>query len=276
MTRLGRLSGMSLVAAVVPALAAAQVPDRHPRIELGVHGGSFLQDDRPLAAGPRLVVNFDDRTALDVTADLQTLGPAGPSFEIKHDLVMARLRRAVHPLSRGDVYVTVGGGLRRVVIRVPPVTLPSGTGVPGDEASETLPVASAGAGVQFQVTPIVRVFAESDVVFTDEFFGRAMAGVAVSIGRARRPDDRYALADPIRDGTMLGAKIGAAGGAGLGIFAALIVCALDDCSDGLLVGTLMTGIGTGIGAVTGAMIDSFREARSGTVRRPAIGGVVRW
>jgi hypothetical protein len=102
--------------------------------------------------------------------------------------------------------------------------------------------------------------------------------------------------DPIRNGTVLGAKIGGFGALLPSVLTSLLYCALDDdgCSAGevLWINGLFVGIGTGVGAAIGALTDSLRERRVQLYRRgssssmtlaPIVGGhqlggraVIRW
>jgi hypothetical protein len=110
------------------------------------------------------------------------------------------------------------------------------------------------------------------------------------------PDDIAAIdtTDPIRNGTVRGAKIGAIGGAGQAVFVSLLLCAMEECDAQELVGVNATlvGIGTGVGAAIGALADSLRERREPLYRRRGaaaftitpllgkqalgVGGVIRW
>jgi hypothetical protein len=70
--------------------------------------------------------------------------------------------------------------------------------------------------------------------------------------------------DPIRNGTVLGAKIGSLGAVLPSVLVTLLLCTLEDgCGAGevLWANGLLIGIGAGVGAATGALTDSLRERR---------------
>jgi hypothetical protein len=110
------------------------------------------------------------------------------------------------------------------------------------------------------------------------------------------PDDVRAIdtTDPIRNGTVLGAKIGGIGSLALSIPVTLIYCAFERCDGGdvLVINGVFIGIGAGVGASMGALADSLRERRVPVYRRggstsvmltPIVGGhrlgggaVIRW
>lgn len=101
--------------------------------------------------------------------------------------------------------------------------------------------------------------------------------------------------DPIRNGTVLGAKIGGFGALVPSVLITFLVCALEEeCGVGevLWVNGVLVGMGAGVGAATGALADSLRERRVPLYRRggstsvmlaPIVGGhrlggraVIRW
>lgn len=77
--------------------------------------------------------------------------------------------------------------------------------------------------------------------------------------------------DPIRNGTVLGAKIGTVGALVPAVFATLGLCLSEQCGvdDVLLINGILVGIGAGVGAATGALADSLRERRVPLYRRGA-------
>jgi hypothetical protein len=76
--------------------------------------------------------------------------------------------------------------------------------------------------------------------------------------------------DPIRNGTVLGAKIGGLGAIAPAVLVTGLLCVLEDgCSASEVLGVngLLIGMGLGIGAATGALADSLRERRVPLYRR---------
>jgi hypothetical protein len=75
--------------------------------------------------------------------------------------------------------------------------------------------------------------------------------------------------DPVRNGTVLGAKIGGIGSLALSIPVTLLYCAFEGCDgvDVLVINGVFIGIGAGVGASMGALADSLRERRVPLYRR---------
>jgi hypothetical protein len=82
--------------------------------------------------------------------------------------------------------------------------------------------------------------------------------------------------DPIRNGTVLGAKIGGFGAIAPSVFITYVACAFEEeCGvrEVLWVNGILVGMGVGIGAAMGALADSLRERRVPLYRRPDSTGV---
>jgi hypothetical protein len=82
--------------------------------------------------------------------------------------------------------------------------------------------------------------------------------------------------DPIRNGTVLGAKIGGLGALVPSVLISYLVCALElECGvdDVLWFNGVMVGMGAGIGAAAGALADSLRQDRVSLYRRGGPTGV---
>lgn len=76
--------------------------------------------------------------------------------------------------------------------------------------------------------------------------------------------------DPVRNGTVLGAKIGSVGALVPSVLLTFLVCALaEECGLGEVLGIngLLVGMGASVGAATGALVDSLREGRVPLYRR---------
>ena len=112
-----------LVASLAARDAVAQTAA--PRLELGLDATSLLDPDRSgLARGPRLVVNFDGRNALQVTTSFQALSPSEPFVSRENDLYLAAFKRVVHANGPLRVFTTLGGGLSRTVVAARETSFP--------------------------------------------------------------------------------------------------------------------------------------------------------
>jgi hypothetical protein len=82
--------------------------------------------------------------------------------------------------------------------------------------------------------------------------------------------------DPIRNGTVLGAKIGGLGALVPSVLITLLVCSLEkdcDAGDVVWINGFLVGMGAGVGAATGALADSLRERRVPLYRRGGASGL---
>jgi hypothetical protein len=82
--------------------------------------------------------------------------------------------------------------------------------------------------------------------------------------------------DPIRNGTVLGAKIGGLGALVPSVLISYLICAFEPgcgTDDVLWFNGVMVGLGAGIGAATGALADSLRQHRVPLYRRGGPTGV---
>jgi hypothetical protein len=322
---------IAFVAGVAVGDAGAQ--SAVPPMEIGVDvSGTVVPDRRGVQWGPRVVVNFDGRDSLQLTASLQRLSP-WQGARRKTDLYLASYRRLL--LSAGAVRLsaTLGGGLERTVIVTPaitfgdpPITFPSSRG------AEVLPVFTTGGVVDLRLGSRAAIVLESSFVLTDVIGGRFSGGLVVPlrpyapepgrlapsvpwarldagdrawvttsdgrevdgevIGRSaatltlRTRSGMVAVSadvvraidttDPIRDGTVIGAKIGALGALVPAVFATLLYCSLEEnCGGGEVVwiNGMLIGMGVGVGAATGALADSLREGRVPLYRRGGSAGV---
>ncbi len=108
-----------------------------------------------------------------------------------------------------------------------------------------------------------------------EVVGRSAATLTLRTRTGRvsfTADDVRAIdtTDPIRNGTVLGAKIGSFGALVPSVLITYLVCALEEeCGAGevLWVSGVLVGMGAGVGAATGALADSLRERRVPLYRR---------
>jgi hypothetical protein len=191
-----RIIALVTVAGLAPAAVRAQSVT--PRVEVGFEASALLTRNRDgLATGPRLVVNFNARTALSVTASLQPLSSDSPLFQMKTDLFLATLKRVVGSAGPARVFATIGGGAEYVVIHTPvfvfgdpPVTFPATTG------RQLRPAFAIGGGVDFRIGSRLAVVLESVVVLTERFDGRLSAGLLVPLGRYSQPAPPLASSVP--------------------------------------------------------------------------------
>ena len=171
-----------LVASLGVRDASAQ--SASPTVEVGLDlSASLIPDQGGFHGGPRVVVNFDGRNAVQVTAGLQKLSTWSNFAQKKTDLYRAAYKRLVYAGSPVRVSTLLGGGLERTVIVTPattfgnpPVTFPSTRGV------QVLPAVTGGAAIDFRLGRRAAVVFESSFVLTDTFDGRLSAGLLVPIG----------------------------------------------------------------------------------------------
>ncbi|MCC7010047.1 MAG: hypothetical protein IT184_14665 [Acidobacteria bacterium] len=176
-----------------PAAHQAAAQTAAPAVELGIDASALLIRDRGgLARGPRLVVNFDGRNALQVTTSLQALSPSEPLTKRTTDLHLAAFKRVVHAEGPVRAFTTLGGGFARTLIVVGESALPGPPPVtfPASRSSEVLPAFTVGGGVDVRVGAHAAIVLESSFILTDRLAGRLSAGVVVPIGAyPTRPRD---------------------------------------------------------------------------------------
>lgn len=318
--------GLALLAGVGARSATAQ--SAAPPVEVGLDVSVTLYPNRAgVKRGPRLIVNFNGRDSVEMTASLEKLSPWADVAERETDLYLAAYRRLIHAAGPIRVLATIGGGLERTVIFVPaitfgnpPVTFPASRGV------EILPAFTTGAGIDFRLGRRAAIVIESSFVLTNRLDGRFSGGLVVPVGsypsrparlassvpwatldagerawvttvdnrdiegevvggsagsltlRTRAGAVSFSAADvraidttdPIRNGTVLGAKIGGLGALVPSVLISYLICALEiECGvdDVLWFNGVMVGMGAGIGAATGALADSLRQHRVPLYRR---------
>ncbi|HSL22693.1 MAG TPA: hypothetical protein VK886_14260 [Vicinamibacterales bacterium] len=174
------------------------------------------------------------------------------------------------------------------------LVVPVGSYPPRDRLASSVPWAELDAGERAWVTTADGREADGEVVSRSAatLTLRTRTGIV-----SFTADDLRAIdtTDPIRNGTVLGAKIGGLGAIAPSVLITGLFCTLEDgCSVGevLWVNAFLIGMGTGVGAATGALADSLRERRVPLYRRrgstrvmlaPIVGGhrlgggaVIRW
>lgn len=330
---MNRVLCVALALAIGPAAADAAAQAAAPPVEIGFDVSSVLSTDRgSVAPGPRLVINFDGRNALEATASLEPLSSYHLGAQRRTDLYLVAFKRVVHASGPVRAFATLGGGLARTRIVVPESTWPGSPGIvsPASSRQESLPAAAVGTGIDIRAGRYVAVTLESSFVVADRLGGRLSAGLTVPLGaypRHRRlpasvpwtglsdgdhawvtahddrmtggevvgrsetrlelrtpqgiasfaPEDVRAIdtTDPIRNGTILGAKIGGLGALVPSTLATYLVCLEEDCGVSEILGlnALFVGLGAGVGAATGAIVDSLRDGRVPLYRRDGVTGV---
>jgi hypothetical protein len=164
-----------------------------PPVEIGLDvSATPFSGPGKLHRGPRLIVNFNGRDSLQVTASLQKLSVRDPFEESETDLYLAAYRRLVHVAGPMRVSATIGGGVERIVIVTPaitfgnpPVTVPSTRGI------EVAPAFTTGAAIDLRLRRRAAIVLESSFVLTNRLGGRFSAGVVLPVGAY--PSDRRAL-----------------------------------------------------------------------------------
>ena len=149
------------------------------------------------------------------------------------------------------------------------LVVPLGSYPSRDRLASSVPWAALDAGERAWVTTDDGRDVDGEVV------GRTAATLTLRTPAATvsfTADDVRAIdtTDPIRNGTVLGAKIGGFGALVPSVFVTYLICAFEEeCGVGevLWVNGLLVGMGAGIGAATGALADSLRERRVPLYRR---------
>ena len=176
------------LAAIVTVTAGAgrafaqltQVGLPFPRVEIGVNLAALDIDQPHTGVGPRLTVNFDDRTGLEFVADLSrphVLNPAAGMAnleEIDADLFVVRLKRRIYDYARGQMYATAGAGIGRVNRRFLPIPDLTSRHVSGAFA--------AGAGGDWRVASMLNVFVEGELIISNTLGIRTAIGAMVPFG----------------------------------------------------------------------------------------------
>ena len=314
-----RVMLLALIGIAGPATDAA-AQKAAPPLEIGFDAIAVANPNLGgFGRGPRVVVNFDGRNALELTGTLQQPGPYGLFEQQDTDFYLVAFKRVVHASGPARVFTILGGGLERTTVFYP------GSGVfPPSTSHLQVPAITVGGGMDFRLGRHAAIVLESSFIFSGQFAGRFSAGLVVPIGAyperpsalsttvpwrtldegerawvtsggrevsgevVRRSSTHLALrtpqgvesfgldeieaidiTDPVRNGTVLGAKIGAAAGLGQSIFVSLLLCAMEECTPGQVIAFNATfvGMSAGVGAATGALIDSLRERRSPLYRR---------
>ena len=163
------------------AVRDADAQTAAPPVELGldvsahVSRGGFHQ-------GPRLVVNFDGRNSLQITASLEKLS-SHDDARIKTDWYVAAYKRLVFAAGPVRVSTTLGGGLERTVI----VTFPTTFGDPpvtfaGSRGVEFRLAVTSGGAIDFRLGSRAAIVLESSVVVTEVLNARFAGGLIVPIG----------------------------------------------------------------------------------------------
>ena len=173
---------LGLLASVAVRVASAQ--SVAPPVEVGLDVSALLvANGSHLQRGPRLVVNFDGRNAMQFTANLQKLAEWEDTAQIETDLYIAAYRRLVYAGGPVRAFATFGGGLERTLIVTrpvtfgdPPVTFPSTRGV------EVLPAVTTGVGIDFRLARRAAIFLESSFVLTERLNARFSGGLIVPVG----------------------------------------------------------------------------------------------
>jgi len=185
---------LSLVFVTGVAVCDASAQTAAPLVELGVDVSGTIA--RGVQQGPRLVVNFDGRNAVQLTVSFQKLSPWDDLAERKTDDYLATYRRLVHADGPVRVSATLGGGLERTVIFVPaitfgnpPVTFPASRGV------HVRPLFTTGAAVDLRLWSRAAIVLESSFVLTGRLDGRFSAGLVVPM-RSYPARDRLATSVP--------------------------------------------------------------------------------
>jgi hypothetical protein len=177
------------------ALAQTAVPP----VEIGLDASALLTPDGGgLARGPRLIINFDGRNALEITASLQALSASDALDQRETDLYLAAFKRVVHATGPVRVFGTLGGGLERTLIVVPgsvlpgppPVTFPPSTG------RQLLPAFTVGSGIDLRISRRAAIVFESSFVVTDRFSGRLTGGLVLPVGAYPAQPGRLAASVP--------------------------------------------------------------------------------
>src|SRR5262245_10625685 len=186
---------LALVTAVAVRDAAAQSPA--PAVGLGLDVAATITSDHSVHRGPRLVVHFTGRDALQVTATLQRLAPLEDFAQVETDLYLASYRRLLHTTGPVRVFGTLGGGLQRTLIVTPPITFgnPPVT-FPSTRGSEILPAFTTGAGIDVRLASRAALVIESSFVLSDKFGGRVSAGLVVPLRAYPSPTPRLDASVP--------------------------------------------------------------------------------
>jgi hypothetical protein len=194
---MGRSLALALTFLAAIGSRAASAQTASPVVELGVDvGASFLPDSNGIQRGPRLVVDFDGRNALQLTASFQELSRLDASADSETDIYLAVYRRLVHAAGPVRVFATIGGGLERTLIVTQPVTFgnPPIT-FPSTRGTEVWPAFTTGAAVEFRVASRAAIVLESSFVLTETLGGRVAGGLVVPL-RSYPSRDRLAASVP--------------------------------------------------------------------------------
>ena len=180
-----------------PALAAGQPQQRQPRVEVGADGGVFAATSREgligllMALGPRLSINVNDRTGVDLIADIAKPNESGGLY----GLYGVQLRHVIREgdRTRAAVFITGGaiGGFEYERIPERRMQRPDGSTVVYRRYTDgrlSSPAAfSGGIGMQRVLARLAAFRAEGQVIAGFREFGgvlltRATLGVSVPIG----------------------------------------------------------------------------------------------
>jgi hypothetical protein len=176
------VTGATLTAWVLaPAMACAQAAS--PLVEAGIDlVGLLATGSSGPGRGPRLVVHFDERDALQLQVTLQPLTADGPVERTETDRYLATFKRVVHQRGSTRVFTTLGGAIERCRIVVPAITFgnPPIT-IPESSLTETVPAFTLGSGVEFRLGTHVAVVLDAALVWSDVIGGQLAAGLLVPL-----------------------------------------------------------------------------------------------
>jgi hypothetical protein len=160
------------------AAQLTQVGLPFPRVEIGVNLTAVDVDQPHTGIGPRLTINFDDRTGVEFVADLSRPHVVNPAAgaenleEIDADLFLVRLKRRAYDYGRGQMYATAGIGVGRVTRRFLPI--------PDLTSRHTYGAFSAGVGADWRVASPLNVFVEGELLITNTPGIRTAVGAMLS------------------------------------------------------------------------------------------------
>ena len=175
---------VAVLGTLAPGATAAQ--SAAPPFEIGLDASALLTPDRgSLGRGPRLVVNFDGRNALEVKTSLRALSSFDVPGQQQTDLYLAAYKRVVHAAGPVRVFASIGGGVERTRISVPGTSWPGPPPVffPPSSARQLLPAFTSGGGLDIRLGSRAAVVLESSVVITGRLTGRLSGGLVVPVGR---------------------------------------------------------------------------------------------